>query len=167
MARQFTRSAKKAKLWIGIPSTDVSLTTGATLVLAAIDFTSPQTVLRCMGEYVVSTNAAPTAGDAAKVTVGLARISTDASAVASAVPDPAGDVSYPWLYWAEHIFQYEATSQSSFDGVGAGRFHFDVHSMRKFTASESLALIIQYSDVSGAPALRLGFGQVRVLTTLH
>ncbi len=168
MARHFTRSMKKAKLWTSIPGIQFNLTADATVAGSGNSFTSPQTVLRMMGEYIISSSAAPAANDSASVTVGIAKVSTDAFTLgASALPDPAGEASFPWLYWAAHPFAFEGTGIDTSLGVGALRHRYDVKTMRKFNANESLVVVVQYADIVGTPPLRIVLGQTRVLTTLH
>jgi len=107
-------------------------------------------------------------GDLAKYTVGLGKVSTDAATLGStAMPDPAGEPDYPWLYWAEHPYAATDTAFGSNLGTKVHRVAFDIRSMRKFTTRETLAFVVQYSDISGAPPLTFIGAQTRVLTTLH
>ena len=167
MARQFVRSQKKAKLWLSTPSVDLFLSAAGTVAGGSIPFSSPQTVLRMLGEYIIAPNTAPTAADRCRIAVGVAKVSTDAFTLgATALPDPAGDPEFPWLYWMQHSFFYSDVSLES-GGVRDVRVSYDIRSMRKFNSGESLAWVAQYVDVAGTPPMRLGFGQTRVLTTLH
>ncbi len=168
MARQFQRSQKKAKLWLSLPSFQTLLTADSTNAIAALFFTSPQTVIRMLGEYVIAPNSAPTAADRVKITVGLAKVSSDAATLgATALPDPAGDPDFPWLYWAEHSMFYPTTSLTGLSDSEVVRRPFDIRSMRKFASSEALVFVFQYADISGAPPIRFLGSATRVLTTLH
>ena len=167
MARQFVRSQRKAKLWAAIPSFETTAGADGTIAIAFLSFVTPQTVIRMLGEYNISADVAPVAKDRVKITVGLAKVSTDAATLgATALPDPAGDVAFPWLYWAEHSFYFPEASLTE-HRVSEVRQPFDIRSMRKFTAGESLIFIFQYADISGAPVIRFMGSQTRVLTTLH
>ncbi len=168
MARHFQRSQKKAKLWVSIPSFEAGLNANATTVVAGFGFTSPQTVIRMLGEYLIAPSAAPTAFDRCKVTVGLAKVSTDAFTLGStAMPDPAEETSFPWLYWAEHHFNFTSAALTGFSTADVLRRTFDIRTMRKFTSNETLCFIMQYTDIQGTPALRFQGSQTRTLTTLH
>ena len=166
MARNFP--AKKAKLWIGLPAFQNAFTVSSIVSPAGIDFTSPQTVIRMLGEYIFLPSSAPAAADSAQITVGIGKVSTDAFTLGStAMPDPSGDVDYPWLYWAQHVFFANDTGVGSTLGAKAARVSFDIRSMRKFTTKESLVFVCQYADVNGAPPVTFAASQTRVLTTLH
>ena len=170
MARHVVRTQKKAKLWQGIPSIQLAMAANGTFAGPSLPFTSPQTVIRMLGEYVVTVTATPAAADAAKVGVGLAKVSTDAfGAGATALPDPISDPDFPWLYWAVHVFAFPVANQTDSNQsiTGSLRHRYDIRSMRKFTANESLVLVAQYEDLSGAPPLLLSTGNSRILTTLH
>ena len=92
------RTERKAKLWAAIPSLTATIVADSTAIGGALLFTSPQTVLRMLGEYTICPNAATVAVDICKVTVGLAKVSADAYALgATAMPDPAGEPEFPWL----------------------------------------------------------------------
>ena len=167
MARQF-RAARKAKLWQSIEGFEPNLTTDATVTLAALPFSSPQTVIRMLGDYVIGPSAAPAATDRATVTIGLCKVSTDAFTLgATAMPDPAGEPEFPWLFWAEHDLTFISTAVTGLGAAEVVRRSFDIRTMRKFTVGESLAAVVQYVNISGDPPLRFSMAQTRVLTTLH
>ncbi len=167
MARNFG-TQRKAKLWAGIPTTLLGLTADNTFLGGSLAFTSPQTVLRMLGEYVIGPASAVVAGDDVEITVALGKVSTDAFALgASAVPDPNGEPEYPWLYWKQHVFTFPTTSGDPSAATGSVRQSYDIKTMRKFTARESLVWVINYGDLGGAPPMTLVLGQTRVLTTLH
>ena len=171
MARHFTRSQKKSKLWGAVPAfSSGSISADVLLAGNSLAFTSPQTVIRMLGEYIITPTVAPAAGDRATWTVGLAKVSTDAFALgATALPNPASPRDFPWLYWAEHAFALEVADLSvASQGLGSVLRHsFDVRSMRKFTANESLGLVVEYTNFGGNPPMRFFSASTRVLTTIH
>ena len=152
---------------------DATLTANSTVGGGVINFTSPQTVLRMLGEYVIDRNAAIVAGDACRVGIGIAKVSADAAALgATAMPDPLQDYEFPWLFQAEHRLWWpapqDATSvNNSGSGSGIVRRSFDIRSMRKFKPNESLVQIVQYIDSNGTPPTRFFSTSTRVLTTIH
>ncbi len=167
MARQFT-GRKMGKEWVAIPGFDAPLTADGTTLPGFFAGTVSQTVLRMLGEYIISPTIAPTAGDHCTVTVGIGIVSTDAATVGStAVPDPAGDPDFPWLYWKGHPMWYGGTDLNGGNPAGGLRQVFDIRSMRKMKAKESLIICAQYEDGSGAPAVEWKGGATRVLVGLH
>jgi len=169
MARPRSVVARKEKQWDSLPSFAQAMTGDGTFIGSSIPFSSKRTVLRMLGEYIIGPTTSPTALDACKVAVGICRVSSDAfTAGATAVPDPAGDSDYPWLYWAEHMFRYTSNDPEGGGGVIAQvRQSFDIRSMRKFSPSESLIWCMQYADITGAPPMTMNCAQVRVLLTIH
>ena len=116
VARQFVRRGRTIdfKAWIAIPSHETQFTANATVVLAGIGFTGPGTILRSRGRLQVSLDSTQVLDDRAKVAVGLGLISTDAFDLgSSAVPDPSGDVDYPWLYWTEVSLRAVAAAETN------------------------------------------------------
>jgi len=169
MADRF-RTPRKEKQWGSIPGFAINLDAFGTFVTAGLGFTSKQTVLRMLGSYCVAPRATLAAGDEATVTVGIGRVSTDAFTVgATAMPDPAGEPEYPWLYWAAHRFMFTGTdAEQQAQGIAAALRHdFDIRSMRKFSPGETLAFIVQAADVTGAPPMDIGVTQTRCLLTIH
>jgi len=167
MADRF-RTPKKEKQWDAIPSFTEVMTANATFLTARVAFSSVQTVLRMIGEYIITPTSAPTALDQCVVAVGICKMSTDASTVgATAAPDPAGEAEYPWLYWASHKFYFGGTGAEPSAGPGAVRKSFDIRSMRKFRPGESLVFVTQYVDIAGLPPMTFSAGETRILTTIH
>ncbi len=161
------RTARKAKVWDAVPGFTQLLTAAGTTAIAGLSFSDPSTVIRMLGEYTISPTSAPTALDDVRIAIGIGKVSTDAFTLgATALPDPAGEAEYPWLYWAEHSFTYPSNS-TSLAGAASMRKAFDIRSMRKFTVRETLAVVIQYVDITGTPLMTLSFGQVRCLLARH
>jgi len=162
------RTPRKEKIWSAIPSFIQAMTGDGTFVIAGVPFNGPQTVMRMLGEYVISPNGATVAQDMVKITVGIGKVSGDAFTLGStAMPDPAGESNYPWLYWAEHPFFFASTSADPIMEVSSVRVPFDIRSMRKFRAGQQLAFVFQYADLNGAPPMRIVAGQTRILLTTN
>ncbi len=160
------RGNRMQKHWEGFTgSISGTISADATqLFTTALAFTEAQTILRTLGDYIITPSQAPTAGDVAIVAVGLAVISSDAFAAGvTAVPDPVGEPQYPWLFWASHLMFFGGTSVDPAGPAAAVRGKVDVKSMRKVKPRESLVWVAEYFDIAGAPPLRVGVGSTRVL----
>ncbi len=167
MPRHYTRTPKKAKLWLALPGQTQFLTVDGTFGVAGLPFTSPQTIIRMLISYIISPTSAPTALDGVEIGVGIAKVSSDAFAIGStAWPDPLGDTSYPWLFRRADEFYFPTTSLEG-RSTSNVRVHEDIRTMRKITADEHLVMCIQYADVVGAPPIRFSASATRVLTTIH
>ena len=79
------------------------------------------------------------------------------------MPDPGGDVGFPWLWWKAVGLNSNATGVSGDLGISVVRYDFDSKAMRKVKIAESLALIVEYSDIVGTPAVDVDIAQTRVL----
>ncbi len=124
---------------------------------------SPFTVLRMLGEYTIGATSTPVAADECVVSVGIIVVQDDAFVVGStAMPDPQDDIS-PFLYWNSHPLKFVDANTNPSTPMAAVRHSFDVKSMRRLVAGETLALVGQYFDVNGAPPVSLSFGATRVL----
>jgi len=168
MADRF-RGPRKEKQWGFLPLIQLDLTGDGTFGGSAIAFTSVQTVLRMLGEYIISPTGVVSAADSCTIVVGLAKVSTDAAAVgASALPDPGAEGEFPWLYWMSHSFEYP-TVASGEGGIVSGslRKAMDIRTMRKFRPGESLVWVVQYINNAGNPPMTLTLSHTRVLLTIH
>ena len=168
MARPRMMVARRRKEWAALPGNNIDMTASGTSLGSSIAFTlGGQTVLRMMGEYAIIPTSAPTIGDRVTVTVAIGVVSTDAFNVgATAVPDPSGEPGYPWLYWASHPFRFAAATIDPRTAASELRHSFDVKSQRKLSIGQSLAMIVEYADLSGNPSLSLVVGSTRVLLAL-
>ena len=157
------RGSRMSKEWSNTLAVSQGFTTNSTALLGFLSVNVPATVLRILGEYTLGPTAASTAADRACITVGIGVVSSDAVELGStAMPDPEDEPNFPWLYWASHPFHYVDSSLES----GLQRMHrrsFDVRSMRKMKPRESLAVVAQYTDINGVPAMRIESGPFRVL----
>ena len=154
-----------AKSWTAIPSAEFLLGSTGTFLGGGLSSGVPFTLLRMLGEYVIVPRSGAVALDNVEIGVGIARVSSDAfTAGAAFMPDPIGDEDFPWLYWASHKVIYHATALDPSSPGAAVRRAFDIKTMRKFKPSETVALIVQYVDIVGTPALQVSVGTTRILT---
>jgi len=161
------RGRRQEKDWLALPSISVDLAADATSGLTALSPGTSVTVLRMIGEYVIgaTSSAGIVAADNARIAVGIGVVSDDAFA-APALPDPAAEPGYPWLYWMEHSFYFAVAGAPSADQAGlsgAVRAAIDIRSMRKMKAGQSLAFVVQYVNVAGNPLLTVNQSRIRVL----
>jgi len=166
MARHRDSRGRMPKHWDKLSFlTPQDFTASSTSSTAGLGLDEAWTVIRLMGEYTIIPTAAPVAGDAMNFGVGIAVVSADAFAVAAgaALPDPAVDLNYPWLYNAVHAFHFGTTSVDPQSAGGSLRHSFDVKSMRKIKPQETLCIIFQYVDAVGTPPMTVMQGAVRVL----
>ncbi len=160
------RGSRMQKQWIVIPGGPLILSAaGTNLGGSVVSVAFPATIIRMLGEYSIGIGAAaPTALDEAQIGVGIGVFSTDAVAVGGAsLSDPTGDPGYPWLYWADHLVFFPTNSQTNASAQASVRRTFDVRSMRRIKADQSLALVVGYVDVVGAPPIHVSVGTTRVL----
>ena len=159
---------KLGKQWEGMSPLTVAFTADATGIGGQLVFTTNQTILRVIGEYVIQATSAPAALDAAEITVGLGLFPRDAFDLgATAMPDPGNEADYPWLFWASHSMRWNSTTVQDDDGSGYLRRLVDIRSMRKVKPRETLGWVFQYSDGGGAPPVNVGNSRCRVLVGLH
>ncbi len=155
---------RMAKEWAIIPGGLLDFTADATQIGSSILNLGPATVLRMLGEYAIGPVTAPVTLETAELTVAIGVASSDAVALgASAMPDPADEPNYPWLYWAQHSLFFTTTNLDPAGETASVRHGFDVRSMRKIKPRESLVMVVQMTRVSGTPDLRIVLGSTRVL----
>ena len=159
---------RRRKSWFGLLGLSTNLTGDATVLGGGLTATEAgNTVLRIMGEYTISPTSAPVVSDLATVTVGIAIVSADAFELGlTVVPDPGSEPEYDWLYWRAHSMAFDNVLSDSSGANATLRRPFDVKSMRKLGARETLCSIVQYSDISGSSPLSYEFSQARVLMAL-
>ena len=167
MAHSLGRRSKMSKLWRDIgPGGSLMTVNNATTLLGTLDFNQPETILRMVGEYSFGpdNSVAAIAGDRAVITVGIGLVSLDAAvAGASALPDPDGDSQYDWLYWRAHGYYVGSILTNPMIAL---RHQFDIRSMRKAKARQTLVFLTQYDIESLTPGVRFMQPRIRVLVGL-
>ncbi len=165
--RTIVRSARQHKRWVqmGTNTRNAIAADGTFLVSQDVSRDEPFTVLRMIGEYSVGPSGVNVINDAVAIGFGIGVVSSDAFVVGgTAVPDPIGDVGYPWLFWSNHMFEQTiARQESEGDPLMALRRTFDIRTMRKVSPGQSVAQIFQYVNISGNPTIRINWGITRVL----
>ncbi len=168
MARRVTTRARTIdfKAWLAIPSFSLSLTGDNTFVVAGLSFSGPGTILRTRGRILLALNpSGKAADDNVKIAFGLGLVSTDAFTLgATAMPDPAGEPEYPWLWWGEvSLRSMIATTNESGFGPENREIIVDTKAMRKIKPGMTLTMITQYVNLSGNPIVNMEAGQFRTL----
>ncbi len=158
---------RKTKTWTVLPGMSNSFTVNATVLGGSLNSALPFTVMRMLGEYILTPDAAPSAQDACTMLVGIAVVSLDAQQAGSgSMPDPSSDVGYPWLYWAAHDFFFVDASLDSGRAASSIRRSFDIRSMRKVADRQALVMIAEYISTVGSPPMQIEASQTRILTAL-
>jgi len=167
------RDTRMEKEWFGLNGQATDLTAAGTTVGPNTAFTESVTLIRFLIGWALSPTAVTTSQDAVKITLGLAKVSTDAAAAgAASMPDPADEPEFPWLYWSSRHFRWSAATsgtagQGAQDAMGSVRVHDDLRTMRKFKPGQSLIWVVQYTDINGTPPVSLILEQTRILAALH
>ncbi len=164
--RVVSRPGKKIdfKQWVGLPAITIDTNADSTQLGGSLGFTAPATILRIRGQVMLSFDETKQAGDRMRVAVALGVISSDAFALGTtAVPDPAAEADYPWLYWSEHFLESFVAAGEESEGSTVHRFMIDSKAMRKMKPGQSLAWIFQLASAAGAPSTLIQTAQTRVL----
>ncbi len=152
------------KEWNSIPGIDLNLAASATASGGFLSLGTAGTILRMIGEYIITPRLAPTAVDSVFISLGIGVVSSDAAAAgAASLPDPAGEPDFPWLFWATHSFFFSTTTTDPSDAGSSLRRAFDIRSMRKMKPRESLIFVVEYANVIGNPDMQINLAQTRVL----
>ena len=147
-----------------IPSISLPGVATGTISGASIAFLEPATVLRCRGEVLVAMDETMQVGDKALIAFGLAIVSTDAFTLgATALPDPAGDANFPWLWWHQTLMASNLAVGLNNQGSSVARIVIDTKAMRKVKPLESLAMVFQVVAGTGSPVMDVDFSIIRVL----
>ncbi len=160
----FTRGMRQRKHWHGIKGATVNFTASATAILGSFSLgeRDPYTILRMLGQLLVWPTGGGTfvASDEARLTFGFGRMSADAVALgASAMPDPSSEPDYPWLWWYSTTVNFEGSADAPGQEIAmTDRGEINSKAMRKIGPRQSLALIVQYTDINGSPPLSVDAG---------
>ncbi len=156
------------KAWDILLGLNTSASVNGIVSVQALSFNEPATILRIRGSGgLVAFDQTVQAGDRGIFAVGIAIISTDAfTAGVGSVPDPMVEFDYPWLYlWSAHL---EATFAGSAEAQALGMQtmrlpEIDTRAMRKVKPGESLVMIEELQDMTGAPTVLMRIRPARVL----
>ena len=164
MPRHF-RSQRMVKQWTSTGSGNVAFTASGTGLLSSLLFAEPGTVLRLRDNILITPTANPVAGDDCVIAVGIGIVSSDAVGVgASAMPDPANEPDYPWLWWGSwRFFAETATLGDMAEAALTVRVDVDSKAMRKIKPGQALATVAEYIDQVGTPPYQVASGIGRVL----
>ena len=166
MARRF-EARRRIRRWTSLPGIAATITSAGTTGGSQLSFTTPETVVRMLGTGIVMFGATvPVASDAVSFCMAIGVVSMDAADVgASALPDPADEPEYPWLWWkCAELFATDATANRAGNTVGGTfRYEFDIKSQRIIRPGHSLIYVAQYVDTAGTPEVEWQTSPVRVL----
>ncbi len=165
--RGVVRGRRMEKDWVRIANDQLLPVADSVLLAQGFAPTRSATVLRMLGSYTLVPLGAGAfaANDEAIITGAIGVVSSDAFAAgAASMPDPVDDAGYPWLFWKSTTVHLQGTTVDDLNGPSAvARIDFDIKSMRKMKAAETLAFIFQYSNASGAPPYVIAIADTRVL----
>ena len=163
----FARPGKKIdfKQWTSLLALGTSVNSDELVQGAALAFASPSTILRIRGAVQASFDSTNTVGDDLALTWAIGIVSSDAFAAGvSAMPDPAGEPEYPWLWWGTMFLHSEETAvPAAAWGTHSMRLEVDSKAMRKVSPGQSLVWLMQATSQVGAPLTNIDFMQTRVL----
>ncbi len=155
------------KSWNSLPglSSDAVAADGL-LTGTALAFTEPSTILRMRSSPgIIAFDESVQVGDTVNLGIGIGIVSSDAFAAGvGSLPDPIGDITFPWLW----LFQADllctvAIGDQAFGMTTRQTGGVDSRAMRKMAPGQSLVQIFEFQGVSGAPVVLLETTQVRVL----
>ncbi len=132
------------KEWREVPSATQDISADGTFGNGILNFTAPGTILRCRAFVQAHFDSTVQTGDQIKLTFGLGIVSADAAALGpTAMPDPLGDIEYPWLWWGAMFLASEQAAPSNGGwGPQAQRIEVDTKAMRRFKPEEALTWVI-------------------------
>ena len=167
-SRTFARPGRKIdhKSWAAAPGLILESAVDGTNISGGLSFTIPATLLRFRGYVSAMFDETAQAGDLMVLTYGVCIISTDAFNVgATAVPDPADEPEFPWIWWGEMRLNSFGVLTDTRTGWGpaAQRIEVDSKAMRKIKPGETVTTVIQRSNTAGAPVTLVDIGQLRML----
>ncbi len=164
----FKGGARLTKQWSSTSFASNGFSGNGTALLGQLGFTEAQTILRMLGEINIMATTAPAAFDACSIALGIGLVSTDAASLGStAMPDPADEPDFPWLFWKSVGMRWNSTTIQDTDGSGYLRIPYDIRSMRKVKPRESLVIVAQYDDRGGNPPVNVTSEITRVLVGIH
>ena len=165
MARRFTQVRRRSRRWLSMAGSADEILAAATGLQSIVPFTTPETIVRMMGGGSLGpSETAPVAGDAARITLAIGVVTSDAATLgATAMPDPANEAAFSWLWWKDFSLKFNSTSVDPSNQASSVRFSFDVKSQRILRPNQSLVFISQYTDIAGTPPVQLMLDLTRIL----
>ena len=166
--RPFVRAVRRGSFWEGV-NIDISVTTGASVVIAAITEANLEsvpnpTIVRVRGNLLCRVSATGAASAAASLTMGLIVMDARSFAVPS-VEIPNTDVGSDWFWWDQRSFTKDTTTGQADDDSGESlvtRIHVDNKAMRKVQVNQVVALVAQNLVQNGTMTIDLS-GTFRML----
>ncbi len=165
MAHRNFPAPRMAKDWFSLPAAAAGFSGSVTTLMSTLQIVQAQTVMRMIGEYIITATPGATLvdGDHVEVACAIGVVSGDAATAGStSMPDPIGEPPYPWLYYMSHKFLFTDNDDGSSQAQSL-RHSFDIRSQRKLKSNQALVFIAEYGDIVGAPLVTLSTGTVRVL----
>ena len=153
-----TRSARQRKHWHLIGDQLVEFAANGTGLLGSFTAAGgePFTFIRGLGELSIAPNGSGVVGgDACVLAAAIGVVSADAIALGvTALPDPAAEPDYPWLWWYQAQMQFP-TASGSMVGLAteAARIRIETKAMRRLGPREGLILVAEYVDLVGTPPI--------------
>ena len=152
--------------WSILLGLNAGLTADGTSLGGAFTPSVASTITRIRGGKMTAIMNGSVSNDQVVLTAAIGIVSADAFAVGStAVPDPADEPEYPWLWWYCMTLHDEVASTA--EVIQGGLYQespsVDTKAMRKMKPRESLVWIVQYADVAGAPPVKISLPGCRVL----
>ena len=125
----------------------------------------PGTLLRFRcNDLLISFDPTEDAADRMVVTLGLGIVSTDAANLGfTAMPDPATEVDYPWIWWGQYVLRSHQAVAHNQLGTSVVRTSVDSKAMRRVKPNQSLVWIAEFTDQAGAPVTLIDIAATRVL----
>jgi len=146
--------------------TSLGVAAGSIVQFEAFLADTAETLVRLRGEVLIWLDiSGATAGDLLVVAWGLIRGPSGSSdvGVSPLTEGGANYVAFGVAHLGRQIVPAAGTSGPTPDGLTMMRFHVDSKAMRKFREDESLYVIFETVDVTGAPTANLSFA-IRGLT---
>ena len=164
-ARQFTGRKIDFKQWDTAPGLIAEVSTSGNSLSGSLAFTVPATILRWRGYVSAMFDETQQVGDQMIITAGALIAPTDTFAAGGgSFPDPATEPEYSWVWWKEfRLDAFVAAGHSGGWGPNAQRYELDSKAMRKIKPGESLGIVLERSNLTGAPNTLLDIGFLRVL----
>jgi len=151
--------------WTGAEFVRQAVSTATTVLGGSLSTLVPFTMVRMRGYVQAHFDATKQLDDRIVLTFGFGLFSTDAVTLgATALPDPSDEKEFPWLWWNQMALESEISAAGEGTwGMNAQRIDVDSKAMRKVKPGQSLAWVVQATDLAGAPVTLVTTGATRIL----